>query len=163
MDPHDVFAIMVPDNRRKTDISEGATANPLHDGSDDDDDDLRAVEIEDVLYHDDILYMNGAQVTEARTSALKRTAPLRTQEPVVDEAGNAMTEPARDGDGKPIIGTHNKQCNSMFVSWVASCALFRFWWQVRMATLYSTRSLHHVTGASTGIGGYSSGHLGGCR
>ena len=78
----------------------------MHDNDDDDDSATRTVEIEDVLYYDDVLCdKHGTHVTEARGSPLIRPSPLQTQQPVTDEAGNFKTEPAKDGKGVPIIGS----------------------------------------------------------
>lgn len=107
MDPNDVFATQAPARRGQQllELLADGTRNPMHD-DDDEDSDTRTVQIEDVLYYDDVLLdTNEKHVTETRGSPLTRPSPLQTQQPVTDKAGNAKTEPAKDGNGLPIMGS----------------------------------------------------------
>ena len=114
MNPHDVFAttVDVEVDRGGSNIvhSENVTvtANPLNsiDFEEDEDDNKRTVEIEDVLYTDDILVeKTGKPFTESRTTPLTRKKPLQSQEPVKDASGNIKTEAVMDDRGRPVYGT----------------------------------------------------------
>ena len=111
MNRHDVFAttVDVQVDRGGSNIvhleNATVTANPLN-FEEDEDDDKRTVEIEDVLYTDDILVeKTGKPFTESRTTPLTREKPLQSQEPVKDASGNIKTEAVMDDRGRPVYGT----------------------------------------------------------
>lgn len=128
MDPHDVFAVEVPVNVADDDEDDDVAAsrpaittrNPFY--WNDDELELRTVEIEDVLYYDDVVYTDGRPATEARLFPLSRRAQLPIQQPVKDAAGNIMTEPVRDENGKPVEGAQITQNTAGLsgLSWACS-------------------------------------------